>query len=103
MAFRKRKAVQRVRLSDQTVDLIANEMMTGPDRGDERREALRKCLTKLKDVDRKLVELRYELGGSTQEVARKSGRSIHAIYKALNRIHGALLKCIRQTMQSEGI
>jgi RNA polymerase sigma-70 factor, ECF subfamily len=103
MAHRKKKAVARTRLSDRTVDVIADELAGDADRDDERREALRKCLAKLKDEDRKLVELRYEPDATTKSVAEQSGRSIHAVYKALNRIHGALLRCVRQTMAAEGI
>ena len=103
MAHRKRRAVQRKRLSDETVELLADLATARPDQTDARREALRECLAKLSERDRQLVELRYESGATTQSVADQVGRSIHAVYKALNRIHGLLLHCVRQTLRAEGI
>jgi RNA polymerase sigma-70 factor, ECF subfamily len=103
MAWRKRRAIHRKRLSDQTVEALADQVASAPDHTDVRREALRQCLAKLNDRDRQLIELRYEPGATTQSAADQVGRSIHAVYKALNRIHGALLQCIRRALAAEGV
>ena len=103
MAHRKRKAVARSRFSDKTVELLADEIASAADRTDARREALRECLAKLGEPHRRLVELRYEPGATTQSVADQVGRSIHAVYKALNRAHALLLECVRRSLAAEGI
>lgn len=103
MAYRKRAAIGRKRLSDQTVELLADEFCNVAEASDVRREALRECLSKLNERDRKLVELRYEPGATTQSAAQQAGRTIHAAYKALNKIHSQLLQCIRRTLAAEGI
>lgn len=102
MSFRKKRAIQRVRFSDQTLEVIAEQFASRPDRADISREALRTCLAKLGERDRQLVELRYEPGATTKSVAEHVSRSVDAVYKALNRIHGALLRCIRQQLAAEG-
>lgn len=102
MSFRKKRAINRVRFSDQTLEVIAEQFATLPERHDAGREALRTCLAKLNDRDRQLVELRYEPGATTKAVAEQVSRSVDAVYKALNRIHGALLRCVRQQLTAEG-
>lgn len=61
---------------------------------DERHEALANCLKKLPARDRELVMTRYEPGGGVAEAARRSGRSMDAAYKALNRLRKLLHDCV---------
>ena len=61
---------------------------------DERHEALASCLRKLPARDRELVLARYEPGGGVVEAARRSGRSMDAAYKALNRLRKLLHDCV---------
>jgi len=71
-------------------------------RQDIRREALQSCIRKLRERDRELLLLRYEVGATTQSVAQAVGRSVGALYKVLNRIHHQLLMCIRRSLAQEG-
>ncbi len=71
-------------------------------RQDLRREALQSCIRKLRERDRELLLLRYEVGATTQSVAQAVGRSVEAVYKVLNRIHHQLLMCIRRSLAQEG-
>ena len=61
---------------------------------DERHEALAGCLQKLPARDRELVLTRYEPGSGVAEAARRSGRSMDAAYKALNRLRKLLHDCV---------
>jgi RNA polymerase sigma-70 factor (ECF subfamily) len=61
---------------------------------DERHEALAGCLKKLPARDRELVLTRYEPGSGVAEAARRSGRSMDAAYKALNRLRKLLHDCV---------
>ena len=101
--YRKKQGHNRVRLSNQTLDVLADEMTVLGQAGDARRDALAQCLAKLSKRDQELIELRYQPDATTQSVAQRVGRSLKAVYKALNRIHSQLLLCIRQTLASEGV
>jgi RNA polymerase sigma-70 factor (ECF subfamily) len=68
---------------------------------DSRREALQACIRKLRERDRELLRLRYEVEATTRSVAEAVGRSTDAVYKALNRIHHQLLLCVRRTLAQE--
>ncbi len=70
-------------------------------RQDVRREALQRCILKLRDRDQEILRLRYEVEATTQAVAQTVGRSVDALYKVLNRVHHQLLTCIRRTLAQE--
>jgi RNA polymerase sigma-70 factor (ECF subfamily) len=67
---------------------------------DDRREALRHCVGRLNDRDRRLVRSRYQPGATTRSVAEASGRSVQGTRKSLLRIRNALLECVRRTLSS---
>lgn len=60
----------------------------------ERRLALSKCLARLNERDRTMLMTRYEPGGSVEDAAERSGRSLPAAYKALCRLRKLLLDCV---------
>ena len=97
----KKKRTAKLRFSSQTVEAIADRVMETIEKTDARRDALRHCMGKLKEKDRKLVHMRYEIGATTQSVAKRIGRSISTVYKSLNDIHIQLLRCIRRTLELE--
>ena len=68
-----------------------------------RRRALGKCLHKLSEKDRRLIELRYESGQSISQAAECMGRSARSIYKSLARIRKLLFNCMQATLRKEGI
>lgn len=58
--------------------------------------ALRDCLERLPDRDRRVVGLRYSEGRGVQDIARLEGRTDVAIYKRLKSAFASLLACLRQ-------
>lgn len=100
--YRKRQNRDRGVFSDQTTEALADQAAAWEGGGDDRRDALEMCLMKLNERDRELIRLRYEPGVTTQEVADRVGRSLKAVYKALNRIHEQLLHCIRESLPARG-
>ena len=62
---------------------------------EERESALQRCLERMKPNYRHLLHLRYYVDLSVRDIAEAAGVSRRAIYKALERIHGNLLKCVR--------
>lgn len=68
---------------------------------DRRCEALEKCIAGLRQRDQELLHLRYEVDATISRVATTVGRSVDAVYKALNRIHHQLLHCIRHRLAQE--
>jgi RNA polymerase sigma-70 factor (ECF subfamily) len=63
-----------------------------------RPRALRECLGQLPEKSRQLLAWRYEGGLSGEEVARRAGVSLDALYQALSRLRARLEECIRQRL-----
>ncbi len=87
---------------DALVRTLCDEAAAARTEVDARHEALRRCVARLPEKSRLLVELRYEPGATALAVAQRLGQSVPALYKALNRIHHALLKCIEERLAAEG-
>jgi RNA polymerase sigma-70 factor (ECF subfamily) len=101
LCYRKKRQRNRARFSDQTIETLADSMIAFIGSSDRRQDALAHCLPLLNNRDRELIQLRYAAGATTQGVAAAVGRSVHAVYKALNRIHTGLLLCMRRYLQKE--
>jgi len=101
MNHRKKKRHQHVQFSDEVLEVLDERVRSTAAELDMFRDALGRCLRKLPERDRELVHLRYEYDATTKSVAQRLGRSVDAVYKALNRIHVQLLYCIRRTLAAE--
>jgi RNA polymerase sigma-70 factor (ECF subfamily) len=95
MAYYTARRRQKARLSDETLDAVVERMSFPAKREDERSAALDGCLGGLPEPERQLIELRYRGGATVEEIARHSGKTVVAAYKALARAHDRLLKCMR--------
>jgi RNA polymerase sigma-70 factor (ECF subfamily) len=101
LTYRKRQARQKVRFSDALVSQLAESAAVVAEQTDRRQEALEDCVQKLTEPDRQLIRLRYQGGLSVPSVAGRVRRTPKAVYRALDRIHTALLDCVRQRLKVE--
>jgi RNA polymerase sigma-70 factor (ECF subfamily) len=103
--YRKRKRTDKLRFSISTIDAINEKFIeaTANDNLQQRREALQHCLARLTPADRKLLDLRYRPDATIRSVSEYLGRSIHSLYKVLNRIHAQLLQCMRHYMTTQEV
>jgi len=87
--------------SDEALELLANEAIVVSDRTTERHEALEECLSHLNASDRELLQERYYFQRPPKKIASMQSRSIHSVYRALNRIHNVLLNCVERALARE--
>ena len=66
---------------------------------EERRDALKACLQKLRPDDRSLIEAYYSRKGRTATIAEQMGRPINSIHKSLGRIRSALMDCVQRSLR----
>src|SRR3954471_24711373 len=83
---RQKFARSKVVFDDDILEAVAKTPASLQEELDERHEALGTCLQKLTPRDRELILTRYEAGNGVAEAARRTGRSMDAAYKALNRL-----------------
>ena len=103
LRHRKKQGRERAVLGDSTLAILAEEMAERVAGLDDRREALDDCIRTRGARDRELIRLRYEAGSTVQGIAERVGLSPQAVYKALHRIHGLLLDCVRRALALEGL
>src|SRR3954447_5971334 len=84
------------------VDVVAETAGAMAAELDERHEALGNCLQRLHPRDRQLLIARYEPGGTVEEAAQRSGRTVTTAYKALARLRKLLLDCVSTRLAREG-
>jgi len=73
----------------------------GGTREDRRHEALKRCLQKLTERDRRLVEMRYALDTTIQSIAERLGWHTKSVYRSLKRIRFQLFQCVQRTIALE--
>ncbi|HTN73977.1 MAG TPA: sigma-70 family RNA polymerase sigma factor [Pirellulaceae bacterium] len=93
--WRQRKRDRRM-LSDPLLDQLALDAEALAEELDDRRLALADCLRKLPPRDRQLIDLYYGGKSTAGTVAEQMGRSVHTVYKSLQRVRGQLMDCIQQ-------
>lgn len=101
--FRKKEARDaRLQFSDELEEIISGEIGEHVHDIDERHEALRECLKKLRQSDRELIHHRYFESSPLSEYAEKVGRSAAGLKVSLHRLRSGLAKCIERRLDGEG-
>lgn len=72
------------------------------DKAHGRQLALRRCLAKLKDLDRQRMEAYYSDRTPLREIAQGEGRSEAALYQIFHRLRKKLKLCIERNLLLEG-
>jgi RNA polymerase sigma-70 factor (ECF subfamily) len=103
LKHRRRKARDRHDFAADLIELLAEEGAEEVETLDTQRKALDRCLAALPTNQRRLVMAAYAPGRSIKETAEHTGKSATALYKTLNRIRAALLQCVENSLQKEGL
>jgi RNA polymerase sigma-70 factor (ECF subfamily) len=100
--FLRGRGRQRLYFSDDLNLLLIEAQAEVPDEELEgRREALARCVEKLRQRDRELLEECYGGAAEVHEAAGRRGRSPQSVYNSLRRIRRALFECIGRTLERE--
>jgi len=95
MAHRKKLANLGVPLlDDDLAEQLAVECEADPEELEKRMNALKKCLARLGEDERRLIEHRYFSGAQLDEFAAQCGRGVDSLRVSLFRIRAGLKKCI---------
>lgn len=93
-----------VSLSDELAETMADELEKELDPGfeEKRRDALRSCMSKMREVDRELLLERYWHQTRLQDFAVTTGRSVGGLRVSLFRLRTALKRCIEHNLEVQG-
>lgn len=81
-------------LSEELAEELAHECEAGQPEMDERMAALKKCLDRLGENERQLIDHRYFSEARLEKLAERTGRGVDSLRVSLFRIRAALKKCI---------
>lgn len=95
---KREKRHNRVLLSSQLLDLLADEVPTEHDH-QAYLQALESCRAKLTEIQRELIDARYQPGHSLESLAQQTGRKASALRVALMRIRSTLRECIERSLR----
>ena len=91
-----------LQLDSAIMDLLDREWLAEPAHaGGGKMEALHECLEDVPETSKELLRLRYFEGYGCDDVAKKLGLGLDAIYKRLSRLHEALKLCIERRMAAQ--
>ena len=101
LAYRKRRQRDRLQLSTEFLEAVAEEAAASAEQLEERHHALAGCIEKLQQPHRQIVQLRYSDGSSIEVIADQVGRTVGALYRVLSRIRKTLHECVSRTLSTE--
>ena len=103
MSYQRDKKRNRIQFDDQVTEMIetASKAKLTNDNSIEKIDALKKCLQKLPQKERQVVQLKYSNGQSNKTLADSQGVSVPTIYRHLSRIYLNLHNCINRNLSPE--
>ncbi len=101
-AWRKKQQRDRLVFSDAFMDALSVELNSKSQSIDKRLDALSKCLERLPNHHRQLIQYRYNFGNAIEEIAERMNRGPDAIYRLLSRVRYSLLECVNSSLEKEG-
>jgi RNA polymerase sigma-70 factor (ECF subfamily) len=94
LAYRKRCARNRLLFDEQLVSELAEQALDRDVDLDLRLEALGDCMGRLPGPRREMIDRRYRLGESVDQIARQIRKTPNVVAASLYRIRKTLLECI---------
>ena len=94
LKFRQTRGRDRLQFDADLIERLAEDRDETNDYLESRRRALSDCLESLIPADRRLVQECYRGKGAIKELANATGRSVHTLYKSIERIRRSLMKCV---------
>jgi len=86
---------------DDLLDILSEDAEEQLDGFLDKRDALRKCITKLSNEDTKLLRYRYEGEHSLAEISEVSGRTEGALKQVFLRLRRSLKSCIEKALANQ--
>lgn len=99
LTYRKRQKKSQLLVSDEFLEIIANEAEHNDEVLEAQRQALNQCVKKLDPEHRTILNLRYHEDAEIDDIASQVNRTGGAVYRLLSRIRRNLHECVTRTLQ----
>jgi RNA polymerase sigma-70 factor (ECF subfamily) len=98
MEWRRKQARLPMPVDEATLEALVDRAADRADTHEDRRDALRGCIARLTDHQRKILHARYHEEQTVRMIAEASRRTEMSVYKVLNRAHQLLFDCMRDLL-----
>mgnify|MGYP002860939168 FL=1 len=98
LQFRRSRARDRLVLSDEIIELLATHAEQHLEQSEVERRALRICLKKLSENDRRLLLSTHTKGDSISRIASESNQKVRQLYSKVNIIRSQIADCVRANL-----
>lgn len=88
----------RLRLDADLLAQVAERRLESLERDEDRLDALRRCVERLRGPERELVQLVYGGDRSIKDLAETTGRATQSVYNQLSQIRRRLFDCVQRTL-----
>lgn len=103
MGFFRDKRREKMVFDSSLVELLEHESQTHAESFIQEREALKTCMKKLSNREKRLLELRHVRDQSYRRIAAQFNVSMQAIYKSVSRIHARLFRCVSLSLAGRAV
>lgn len=100
MAWLRDQKRNRMIVTAEIVELMAEDAAALEEGIDGRQEALKACLQTLSEGHRELVHLRYAKSHKLHDLAEQTGRSVNALKQLFFRLRASLATCVEQSLEA---
>lgn len=101
LEFRKKQYETKLQFNSELFDSLIGGAAAANENVDARFEALKKCLSKLDEKSRYLVQMRHQKGETIKSIAAAIKMPQHTAYKVIARLHEQLVRCVHKTLKVE--
>jgi RNA polymerase sigma-70 factor, ECF subfamily len=96
--FQRAQAHRKTFLKPELAATLADQQSALPTRESEfMADALKRCMDRLNETDRRLIRLCYSSGRTIKQIAEALGRPAQSTYNSLCRIRRSLFECVRRS------
>ena len=100
--YRQKRQRELLILDNNVLDSLASKQLNNWGEADQRKAALERCLARLNESDRQLIEARYRRNITSRQLAAELSRPEDTVYKRrCQRIRHRLQQCIEACLCSE--
>lgn len=103
LEFRKKQYEKKLQFNSDLFDSVIGGAVVANENLDARFEALKKCLSKMDEKSRYLVQMRHQKGQTIKSIAAAIKMHQHTAYKVIARLHDQLVQCVQKTLKAEGL
>lgn len=98
LTYRRKVKRQHLSLDDDALEALSHAVGELAEEPSVRHEALRKCVGRLPEAHRQMVQLRYFEELEIETIAGQLERTEAAVYRALSRIRMSLMSCVEDQL-----